>query len=766
VKTILRRFQSKIQYKIIFPFLIITVAILIIGVGIAFTIVSKSQQENFNTELLELTRNASNEIVDQERSNLQFLIEVVFAPANPREDKLSVIEALRLSNPTELYRSVEPYFRKGVRTPGIQVDRLIVFNTNGVSLLDMERNFDDLTSTTPITNPSLDFSQSNLVDKIRSENKDEHGDKFTEIVDMPNAAGGSKRYFATVAPVRYIDEAGREQLLGGVMVAMELDRLINGVLGQVFRVTEESAQHQNILTFFTSNGIPIASTFTPDKGLETLQIEEDVMAQIRGNTLQMQNATVHVMQLSGREYGALYTPLIVRQEQVGVLGFLRDRNVMLEALNHARTPIIITTMVLALVNVLLGWFIAHNIVSPVQELVTTAHEVMQGNFYRRSTISTLDEIGDLSIAFNRMTETLVDLIAQVRAESSRRAAIVESITDGIVVCDIEGNVESINPATYHILGLHERALLPGRFQDFPLSLVDEALFGSKDNNMYKIGSFYVRLTSAPIETEHGTYQGNVYVLQDMTSEVNVDRAKTGFIATISHELRTPLTSMRGNIDMLTHQIVGPLNEQQLPMMQTIGQQVKNMGRLVENMVAIAGLDSGDTAIEPETVPLKPIIDKGLWPFRKQLKQKKLTLKVDLPPDIPDVQADPIQLRNVMKQLVENAATYTEEGGITIRAYQEGNFVHIDVADTGCGIPEEMKERVFERFVRGDGDSSNDRSDRGIGLGLAIVKHVIEQHGGRVWVTSTPGEGSTFSFSLRCAYEETQDPEKQPTAEAA
>jgi signal transduction histidine kinase len=260
--------------------------------------------------------------------------------------------------------------------------------------------------------------------------------------------------------------------------------------------------------------------------------------------------------------------------------------------------------------------------------------------------------------------------------------------------------------------------------------------------------------------------GSVCVLQDMTAEVAVDRAKTNFIGTISHELRTPLTVIRGNADLLLRGLAGPVDEEQKIFVESIRQHASNMTSLISNVIVIAGLDSGSLSTDLEPVALLRPVEEAAWPLQSLIKAKGLSLGIDLPDGLPEVLADFDQLRMVMHQLIDNARRYTSEGGITVRARALAEYVQVEVEDTGRGISPDMQEQVFQRFIRGDGVSEGiNSSERGIGLGLAICKQLVERQGGTIWMLSTPGQGSTFCFTLRYAHA-TPSPEKSKAPMAA
>jgi signal transduction histidine kinase/HAMP domain-containing protein len=401
----------------------------------------------------------------------------------------------------------------------------------------------------------------------------------------------------------------------------------------------------------------------------------------------------------------------------------------------------------------LGMVIARQITSPLEELVAATNDVTGGNLRRRSNVKTDDEIGTLSRSFNRMTEHLLRLYGRVLSESGQRAAIVDSIADGIVVCDPAGNIRVMNRAMRSLLNLHGDANSPARFSDLPLVPLshDEGAFGYEQTNLlYTIGDRVVRISDARVTAVDGTYLGEVYVLQDLTAEFNIDRAKTEFIGTISHELRSPITTLRMTAELLTRGMFGELDERQISAIDTMQYKLVGMTELINNVIIIASIDSG-LALEIEPVDTREIIEDSVAKLRRGISEKGLTLTLDIPDDLPPVLIDYDHFPTILRQLVENARLYTDEGGIAISAARDGEFVRIDVSDTGCGIDPDMTEQVFERFVRGTGAGQGiDSQERGIGLGLAIVKQLVQRHGGQVWVSSTPGEGSVFSFTIRHA----------------
>ncbi len=425
------------------------------------------------------------------------------------------------------------------------------------------------------------------------------------------------------------------------------------------------------------------------------------------------------------------------------------------------------TAVLMAAIVGLGVYIARQITLPVEELLSVAQDVTGGNLDRRSAVHSEDEIGKLAGAFNTMTSHLLALYSAVRAESGRRAAIVESITDGVIVCDAADRIELLNPAARRILGLSDDDPVPSSITDVrfePLGADAPHFGGAHSPDLFRIGARIVRVVRAPVFTGQGETLATVVVLHDMTHDVAIDRAKTNFIATISHELRTPLTIINGNADLLGRQLVGPLSEEQQTLVDGIHAYARTMIALVNNVITIAGLDSGALIFDTEPIALADALQRIIGSIRRAAAAKGLAFEVDIPDDLPDVLADPVHLPQALVQLLDNAVRYTSSGTVRLHAMRAGDVVRIDVSDTGPGIPSERRETLFTRFARGvEGLNS---SERGMGLGLAIASELIQRQGGSLWLEHSSFEGSTFSLTLPCVTHEAVDDQKPAVASIA
>lgn len=236
--------------------------------------------------------------------------------------------------------------------------------------------------------------------------------------------------------------------------------------------------------------------------------------------------------------------------------------------------------------------------------------------------------------------------------------------------------------------------------------------------------------------------GYVLMMQDITHLKELDRIKSEFVSTVSHDLRTPLTTIRGYVDLLER--VGPLNEQQRIFLERVRKGTSHITELIGDLLDLGRIEAGYD-LEMEPLHLERIIDAVVEEFRPLTREKRQELRWKRRP-LPLVRGNPRRLRQVMENLLSNAIKYTQEGGwVAVEAVEEKGHLVVQVADNGIGIPPADQPHVFERFYRVQREETEEIE--GTGLGLAIVKSVVEKHGGRIWVESQPGAGSTFTFVL-------------------
>jgi PAS domain S-box-containing protein len=357
-----------------------------------------------------------------------------------------------------------------------------------------------------------------------------------------------------------------------------------------------------------------------------------------------------------------------------------------------------------------------------------------------------------------------------QVEGSKSQAILESVADGVMVSDSSGRVILFNVAAERILGVKREEAISRPIDDM-LGLYSASggrwvqqvrewhASAEARRSMpvlsqrieFKSEKRHINVTVAPV-TMSDEYLGSVSVFRDVTAEVEADRAKTEFISTVSHELRTPMTSIKGYADLLLIGAAGAVNENQQRFLSVIKGNADRLSVLVNDLLDISRIESGRVTLELKPIAVESLLETVVTSLHSKFVEKHLAVQVVMPEgDVPHALADRDRVIQILTNLVSNAYQYTQPGGsVTVSAHVVGEFVQIDVADTGIGISADGQSKVFERFFRADDPNVNEFP--GTGLGLAIVKSLVEMHEGRIWLESEVGKGTTFSFTLRAVPE--------------
>jgi two-component system phosphate regulon sensor histidine kinase PhoR len=340
------------------------------------------------------------------------------------------------------------------------------------------------------------------------------------------------------------------------------------------------------------------------------------------------------------------------------------------------------------------------------------------------------------------------LYHQAERERSRLAAVLETTPDAVILIDTEGRIMLANPSAEIVLRSSAEEALGRDAADWftsdgllALLFEDTHEARSAEIQMEDGSVLFASVTDVPSGDVGGS--GIVCVLWDITHYKKLDMLKSEFVSTVSHDLRAPLTLMRGYATMLT--MVGAMNEQQKEFVSKILSSADQMGELIDNLLDLGRIEAG-VGLHLEDVEVEDLIEDALEGYRPQAVNKQISIGVEVEHDMQPVEIDATLIRQAVANLVDNALKYTPaEGKITIAADQANGVQFIRVKDTGLGIAHTDQARLFEKFYRARRQES--LSIKGSGLGLAIVKSIVEQHGGRVYVESKLGSGSTFTIEF-------------------
>ncbi|HET8945926.1 MAG TPA: HAMP domain-containing sensor histidine kinase, partial [Candidatus Polarisedimenticolia bacterium] len=228
---------------------------------------------------------------------------------------------------------------------------------------------------------------------------------------------------------------------------------------------------------------------------------------------------------------------------------------------------------------------------------------------------------------------------------------------------------------------------------------------------------------------------------------SLDEMKSNLLANVSHELHTPLVSIKGYTEMILKRKLGPLTPEQERGLLVAQKNIDRLIELIDNLLSFARLETGETQLRIEDVPLFQLVDEAIELVAERVKRRNIAITTQYEGDDLVVRGDRVKIGQVFTNLLTNAVKFNREGGrIAVAARRgRGGFVEVEVADTGIGIPPEEQEKIFERFYQVEAGPR--RRYEGTGIGLAIVRDILRLHGGSIRVQSTPGQGSTFQFTL-------------------
>jgi two-component system, OmpR family, phosphate regulon sensor histidine kinase PhoR len=393
-----------------------------------------------------------------------------------------------------------------------------------------------------------------------------------------------------------------------------------------------------------------------------------------------------------------------------------------------------------------------------------------GDFRPLPTEHTRDELAELTASLNQAAASMDRTIHSLSGERNRSSAILRSMVEGVAVIDAEEKLVFSNQAFSQILNLGsstgEGRPLIEILRNFELlGLIRRALKGEEglqnDILMGTIQPTCFSVTAAPVKalesdshpatqperrpTESEKPSGAVVVLHDVTELRRLERVRQDFVANVSHEFKTPLTAIQGFAEtLLSGAVDDPRNNRRF--LRIIRDHATRLARLTDDLLKLARIEAGKLEVQLQPVGALEVVEACVETALLKSNQKHIALEVDVIPNLRPVRGDAALLRDVLQNLVDNAIQYTPPGGkIRISAEERKREVVITVADTGIGIPLSDQERIFERFYRVD--AARSREAGGTGLGLSIAKHIVEVHGGRLWVESEVGAGSKFSFSI-------------------
>ena len=420
-----------------------------------------------------------------------------------------------------------------------------------------------------------------------------------------------------------------------------------------------------------------------------------------------------------------------------------------------------------LVGAAVSWGLGWRLSKPLTELTERLRGISQRKSQVRLGPQPLAELEAVAREFNQMAERLEQYdklnVERLVYEKSKTEAIIESLEDGVVLIDTDGIVAHINEIASLILGVDQQDALGSPFDDLSSNHPHYLRVRDALRTLQKAGpdghrteiDLHVRgrehsyvLKPVPLHHTVGKSLGTLLILQDVTYIRDQDRARTNLVATLSHELRTPLTSLALSAELLSREDVDT-NAKSGELLQVILEECSRMRQLTDNLLNLARGEVPAIAVQQKRLDLAKLAADVTHRFAIQAREKHVSLEEHIGA-VPEIIGDAVKLSWVISNLLGNALRYTPAGGtITVAARGIDHATRLEVTDSGPGIPADMKDYIFERFVQYGSDGFEKGS---AGLGLSIVKEIVEAHGGRIFVESANSHGARFIVEIPAAQE--------------
>lgn len=407
-----------------------------------------------------------------------------------------------------------------------------------------------------------------------------------------------------------------------------------------------------------------------------------------------------------------------------------------------------------------------NIANPIKELTESIKQIANQNYKERVHFESNSEFGQLAKSFNTMAGKLQEYseskLDKIIKGKKRIETLINNMHDPVIGIDENKKVLFANEEALKISGLKNENFVDKQIQDIAVSndlvrdlikdLINPELKKGNENSMKIFAdgkeSYFekeiIDINIIPTGEQQSQLIGHVIMLRNITLFKELDLAKTNFIGTVSHEFKTPISSIKMSLQLLENDRIGNLNDEQKQLVESIKDDSNRLLKITGELLNLSQVESGNIQLSIKAAEPKEMVQYALEATKTQAEQKNIKIEISIPENLPKVQADSEKTTWVLINLLSNAIQYSYENAvISLNILQENGKIKFEVKDTGIGISEKYKNKVFDRYFRVPGTQKE-----GTGLGLSISKEFIEAQGGSIGVASDLGFGSTFYFTLR------------------
>ncbi|NKN29511.1 cell wall metabolism sensor histidine kinase WalK [Weissella cibaria] len=564
-----------------------------------------------------------------------------------------------------------------------------------------------------------------------------------------------------------------QQNLASFRTQIALPAYVNDSLTQQLTSSDQTKVNADIHTILTSvNNASISEITVVDysgivRGTSDINNQDEVGqkttdANVKAALAGGKYTKNPVEQRSGTRYQVMVKPLVSssagESNIVGVVEVRASLETVYDNLNHISLIYFSASLLAVMLGVVMAVIISRSLTKPIAEINDRTTRIAQGDYSGGILVRSNDEIGQLAENVNALAVRIEETTNSTEFERRRLDSVLEHMTDGVIATDRRGSINIINTAALQMTGIDDSTVAMGQSILEVLQISDRynlrELLDNQEELLLDFSTderqLIIRAYFSLIQRASGFISGLVIVLHDVTEQQRIELERRQFVSNVSHELRTPLTSVKSYVDALQE---GAIDDPEVArnFLAVAQDETTRMIHMINDLLELSRMDSGTMKLETEYVNVGELFNYILNRFdmiiaNDDKPEKYYTIKREIPKVQIWVELDTSKFTQVIDNIMNNAIKYSPDGGVvTARMIDNQKEVVLSITDQGLGIPKKDLGHVFDRFFRVD--KARSRAQGGTGLGLAISKEIIERFGGRIWVESAEGQGSTFSISL-------------------
>lgn len=574
-----------------------------------------------------------------------------------------------------------------------------------------------------------------------------------------------------------------QQNLATFRTQIALPAYVNDSLTQQLISTDQTKANSDIHTILTSiNNASISEIEVIDssgiiRGTSDINSQDEVGqkttdANVKAALAGGKYTKNPIEERSGVRYQVVVKPLVSssggESNIIGVVEVRASLETTYDNLNHISLIYFSASLLAVVLGVVMAVIISRSLTKPIAEINDRTTRIAQGDYSGGILVRSNDEIGQLAENVNALAVRIEETTNSTEFERRRLDSVLEHMTDGVIATDRRGSINIINTAALQMTGMEDSNVALGQSILEVLQIADRynlrELLDNQDELLLDFSNeerqLIIRAYFSLIQRASGFISGLVIVLHDVTEQQRIEEERRQFVSNVSHELRTPLTSVKSYVDALQE---GAIEDPEVAksFLAVAQDETTRMIHMINDLLELSRMDSGTMKLETEYINVGELFNYILNRFdmiiaNDDKPEKYYTIKREITNSQIWVELDTSKFTQVVDNIMNNAIKYSPDGGvITARMIDRKTEVVLSITDQGLGIPKKDLGHIFDRFFRVD--KARSRAQGGTGLGLAISKEIIERFGGKIWVESSEGKGSTFSISLPYeAYDPAED----------